>query len=150
MIHINEIMIGNWLEKWVDCKPYPVRVVGILDDGNILVKDKGEESELPYYINAQKLSGITIGKEFLKKNGFTQDSKDGLYWSREVEVLTPERCSVEISLQNEDPEYDDFSARVDVYAGCGGDFRGRETDANHIHELQNILRVCDVDLELVV
>ena len=141
-IKIKELMLGDLV--MVDNKPCKVLELG----GMACVTPIDKYDEL--FCNEEDMEPITITKEILEKNGFSSYAKDNLRYECEVDVLTPERCEVCVTLQDESPDYDEDSANIDVYAGPDGDFYGRPWCAVYVHQLQQILRICGIEKEIVL
>lgn len=142
----NELMLGDWVYGLYPNgdryhRPFRISAVDTYPNNRSprIVTEGG------YGFQEEYLEPIPLTPEILEKNGFTQYGSDELFFECEVPVFTPEPCTVLVTLQNKDPEYDEYSASIQISAGPDGSFSGRNDDVVYVHELQHALRLCGID-----
>lgn len=132
-----DLMIGDW----VMIKDYP------------MISEPKRMTENHFVRSLCEFEAIPITKEFLLKNGFEFFPMDknifGIY------TLKTEHCLLKYS--NKHGDITIFKARTggvvddsgNCISGCYGISHGR-FDIDYVHELQHILRLCEIDIDVKI
>ena len=148
----NELMIGCWV--WYDNQPYQIRQLGIFGENR-----DGEDypavciwkpNGIGLIVERNKIEPIPIIPEILEKNGFKADAFTNLspdyYYDDEV-------CSVCINLKSTcdksksiwvENKKNRFSVTVEESR------HSLEKKPLMLHQLQNALRLCGIEKEIII
>ena len=142
MIHANELMIGDWVCTEHDSTP---RQIDWIRTGEVgLLWNKAVTP--PYLVP------IPITPEILEKNGFIEDSTNGLH--SEYHLLVP--AGIEKNLYTVQVTfYKEPICGVSTLFKCWGPYSAGVNDIhlcnlNYVHEMQHAIRLCGVEKEIVL
>lgn len=129
---IKELMIGDLL--YLNRRPVRVDAIGF--NGSISYSEKGGFGG----IDVDKLSPIPITKEILVKNGFQKLNDKTFLLKNQIEIEVGPKFS-EVYARYED--YDrDYNSYNDCYIEIA--------IIHYVHELQHLLRLCDIEMEITL
>lgn len=129
-----ELMIGNYMKHGFG----GIGKVTELSKGIVTVYDKGfDDGEGNCEVNfaENEIHPIPLTPEILEKNGFKKDTGGEECWSSKIGWLTPHEY---------DDNFKEKSWEVELF-GKPNSFDGVIT---YVHELQHILRLCEIDKEI--
>ena len=140
MIDIKELMVGDWVDR-SGTPPY-YKVIGINSKTTeVLISQSGNDDETRKICWNDKLDPIPITPEILEKNGFKRTElcyeyreKLGGYMGQAVSLTTPAEII-----------YTDEGHCIVSNPHIGRVFQG---SVDHVHELQHIIKSCELSKEI--
>ena len=135
-MNIRELQIGDWVYESEQTR-FPMFVFALwadyVDKGIVYLDFVGNESEL-WEVYIDDICPIPITEELLANNGF---EKHPSYWNKSQNYFKlPDKRFALLSVM----DGDETSYRI----------RGMGINVKYVHELQNAMRFCGIELEVKV
>lgn len=143
----NELMIGDWVyiaDDDMDSR-FSARVEAIDMLENIYAKVPGDKTAYPYSVDCAE--PIPLSKEMLEKNGFVYTEPETTTMS-EDNVWQVKDNDNQVFIEIEEQMDDNLLNYYIGYFMHG--VNSCEIYFKHVHELQNILRLYNIDLEIIL
>ena len=142
-MNIRELQIGDWVYEG-ESTQFPMFVTGIFKDsdgsgGEVYLDFEGNEGDV-WEVNIEDVRPIPITAEFLTKNGFEKSD-----YPNEDGYATYER------------DFNDYAVLINIAPKrnwfcevSGVRFRDGGFYLQHIHQLQNAMRLCGIEWEVKI